>query len=175
MSNDNDVESKLLAAQARLAAKGKTTIKAEKIPKGVSPEKAPRGKRGPKEKKKPVERVAAPHMKKLLKAQELLPQIGTESESILSLIRAMNSSEVENLIEHMKFHLRASGLQRAVSVRDTNTLERGQRVRIISGNPKYVGMEATLDEVRKIRCFVTLPQARGRVYLLTTDVEVISK
>jgi len=49
----------------------------------------------------------------------------------------------------------------------------GDEVRILGGDPRYVGMTGTVSKAQRIRCYVTVGGVNKPIYLFTSDVQVL--
>jgi len=120
--------------------------------------------RAAKESKGPV------HMKKVEKAASRLPGLSQAAQILFTDITTnLSAEQVSAVALHLQHFNRSKATERAVS----QTLAVGSRVRIVTGDPRYIGREGTVETVRRIRCFVTLPDTQKPVYLFTSDVEVV--
>lgn len=154
----NDIDTRLHELQERLKKKnGNNPFHAKKPPA-----------------KKPRVAKACTHLNKLVKVKNKLPVLPPEVLATVNTLVNFDTNVIDNVIEHLKYSIKEKSFTNLLSTKDKINLNVGERVKIISGNPKYIGKIATLDEVRKIRCFVKLPEAKGRVYLLISDVEKLS-
>jgi hypothetical protein len=70
---------------------------------------------------------------------------------------------------HIQHFNRVKATERALDQR----VVQGTPVRIIGGDPKFMGMTGTVTKAQRIRCYVTVPGAKREVYLFTSDVEVL--
>jgi hypothetical protein len=110
------------------------------------------------------------HMKKIDNARSKLPQLSSYSQTVFDeLIVNLPAEQLTALALHLQHHNRLKATQRAVST----TIELGHEVKIIGGDPKFIGKVGTITEVRRIRCFVSVPGVKKPVYCFTSDVEVI--
>lgn len=112
------------------------------------------------------------HMKKVNRAAEKLPTINDEASRIFDEITTNCSAEqVAAIALHLQHFNRAKATERAL----TQKIEVGSRVRIVGGDPKFIGQEGTVSSVRRIRCFVDVSGAKKPVYLFTSDVQVVEE
>ncbi len=110
------------------------------------------------------------HMKKIDNARSKLPQLSGYSQTVFDeLIVNLPAEQLTALALHLQHYNRLKATQRAVST----TIELGHEVKIIGGDPKFLGKVGTIAEVRRIRCFVNVPGVKKPVYCFTSDVEVI--
>lgn len=110
------------------------------------------------------------HMKKLNRAASKLPSLGETAQSLFNEITANYSREqITAIAMHLQHFNRAKATERALNQKLTSGLE----VRIIGGDPKYVGQTGTISKAQRIRCYVTVPGFKRDVYCFTSDVEVV--
>ena len=111
------------------------------------------------------------HMKKVERAAGKLPVLNDQMQLTFNEVTTNFSAEqITALALHLQHFNRVKATERALSQK----LESGMQVRIIGGDPKYVGMTGTTSTIRRIRCFVEVPGVKKPVYLFTSDVEVIA-
>ena len=121
---------------------------------------------------KPARKPA--HMKKVEAAAARLPRLNSDAElSFNELIANHSAEQLSALALHLQHHNRVAATQRSVTVSDN--LHIGNTVRIIGGDPRYIGMTGTVDTVRRIRCFVNVPGVRKPVYCFVADVELAAE
>lgn len=201
ISNDTNLDTKLsaidkalAAAKARKAAKDgpsadSSPVKEPKVKKETQPDfaKAQRSEalkaareaaKAQREAERAVRRAnkdANPkgpvHMKKVAKAAEKLPPLGSESaERIFNEITVnFGAAVISALALHLQHFNRTKATERALGQK----VEAGARVNIVSGDPRYIGMTGTVDRAQRIRCYVNVPGVRKPVYLFTSDVAVL--
>jgi transcription antitermination factor NusG len=110
------------------------------------------------------------HMKKVERAAAKLPPLNDSAQLLFSeAVGNFSADQLTAIALHLQHHNRVMATQRAVSTK----LEVGMQVRIIGGDPKFVGLTGTVDEVRRIRCYVSVPGQKNRIYSFTSDVEVV--
>jgi len=114
--------------------------------------------------KKPV------HMKKIETAAAKLPAMQNEVQRLFDEATTNFSAEqTMALALHLQHFNRAKATERALGQR----VVAGAKVRIIGGDPRFVGKFGTVDRAQRIRCYVNVPGAKRPVYLFTSDVEVL--
>jgi hypothetical protein len=122
---------------------------------------------------KAAARTAPVHMTKVEKAANKLPNLATEAAEIFNEIVAhYNRDQITALALHLQHHNRVQSTLKATAV---DPMKTGQLVRIVGGDPKYIGMTGALEKVQRIRCYVNIPGVKRPVYQFTSDVEVISE
>lgn len=113
------------------------------------------------------------HMKKVENAAARLPSLGEVAQTTFEEItRTLNSEQRTALALHIQHFNR---VQSTINATKGVDLKVGQVVRIIGGDPKYIGMTGAIETLRRIRCFVTVPGAKKPVYVFTSEVEPVSE
>lgn len=108
------------------------------------------------------------HMKKVDKAAARLPALSSEAQTKLNELRAeLSNVDMTVLALHMQHHVRVAATSKAHGRKFTN----GQRVRIVGGDPRFIGQEGVIDQARNIRCFVNVEGVKKPVYVFTSDIE----
>jgi ATPase subunit of ABC transporter with duplicated ATPase domains len=108
------------------------------------------------------------HMKKVTKAAEKLPAMTSTTAALFGEATAnLSRDQVAALALHLQHYNRAAATMRAATAK----LENGDEVRIVGGDPRFIGMRGKVDRAQRIRCYVEVPGVRKPVYLFTSDVE----
>lgn len=112
----------------------------------------------------------AAHMKKVDRAAERLPSLASEQLNNLfnEVTTNFSAAQVAALALHLQHFNRVKATERALSQR----IETGSNVRIVGGDPKYIGKTGVVSKAQRIRCYVEVPGVRKPVYLFTSDVEL---
>lgn len=111
------------------------------------------------------------HMKKLDRAASKLPSLGDAAQSLFNEITTNYSRDQITAISlHLQHFNRVKATERALGQK----IVTGQEVRIIGGDPKFVGMTGTVSKAQRIRCYVSVPGFKRDVYCFTSDVEVVA-
>ena len=111
------------------------------------------------------------YMKKIERAAGKLPQLGMESQLTFNEVVANFSREqVTALALHLQHFNRVKATERALDQK----VVQGMDVRIVGGDPKFVGMTGSVIRSQRIRCYVAIPGVKREVYLFTSDVEAFS-
>ena len=119
-------------------------------------------------------KTAAPkgpvHMKKIAKAASKLPSITDAAQRLFDEITTnLSAEQVTSLALHLQHFNRAKATERALDQR----VEAGSNVRIVGGDPRFIGKLGTVDRAQRIRCYVNVPGYKRPVYLFTSDVELV--
>jgi len=195
----NAIDAAIAAAQARKNAKdaaaGKPAkVKGEKVAKEPKEPKRPRltdeektARQVAKDEERAARKVArdaaraekraekeanrkAPHMSKVEKARAKLPALTAEAEVMFQeIVTNAPAAQVAALALHLAYFNRVQATQRAL----TQKLTAGDSVRIVGGDPRFIGMTGTVNKVQRIRCYCDVPGMSKPIYLFTSDVEVI--
>ena len=75
-----------------------------------------------------------------------------------------------DLALHLQHFNRVKATERALGQR----VVQGTSVRIVAGDPRFIGLSGTVVKAQRIRCYVEVPGIKKPVYLFTSDVEVQS-
>lgn len=111
------------------------------------------------------------HMAKVTKAATKLPVLNDSATVMFNDITSNFGRDQINAISlHLAHFNRVKATERALNQK----LEAGMSVRIVSGDPKFVGMEGTVAKAQRIRAYVNVEGAKKPIYVFTSDVEVIS-
>jgi len=180
------IDKALAAAKARKAMKeasAPTSSETLSVPATVAktPKKVDDAERAEAKKLRDAEREArraakavAPkgpvHMKKIAKAAAKLPALASEMQRLFDEATTNFSAEqVTALALHLQHFNRTQATERALSQR----VEAGSNVRIVGGDPRFIGKLGTVDRAQRIRCYVNVPGFKRPVYLFTSDVELV--
>jgi len=111
------------------------------------------------------------HMKKIERAAGKLPEL-TEPVQLLFNEATTNFSagQLTALALHIQHFNRVKSTERALGQK----LKVGQHVRIIGGDPKFIGQVGTITKAQRIRCYVAVPGLKHEAYCFTSDVELIA-
>ena len=110
------------------------------------------------------------HMKKVERAASKLPALSTEAQSKLNELRLeLSNVELTALSAHILHHVRATATVAAAGKRPGV----GAKVKIVGGDPKFVGMVGTVVDSRPLRCFVEVQGAKKPVYLFNSEVSMV--
>ena len=111
------------------------------------------------------------HLSKVAKAAAKLPVLSENGQGHFKrAMKALTPVEITALAQHLLHALRERSTLAAANVK----LTEGQLVRIVSGDPRYIGQVAKMFKVQRIRCYVVVEGSEKPVYLFTSDVEPIS-
>lgn len=110
------------------------------------------------------------HMKKVEKAAEKLTALGQAAELLFSEATTnLTASELAALATHIQHFNRVKATERALD----QTIEAGQTVKIVGGDPRFIGKTGTVSKAQRIRCYVTVEGFKKDAYLFTSDVELV--
>ena len=118
------------------------------------------------EQKKPA------HMTKVEKARARLTEMDEDTSLMLDeLVSNMSLNQLDILNQHLALHVRAERTATAVD----QTLSVGQAVRIVGGDPRFIGSVGTVIKAQRIRCYVSIPGYDRDIYLFISDVEALAE
>jgi len=110
------------------------------------------------------------HMKKVETAGSKLPKLDDKSTLTFNEITTnYDAATIATLALHLQHFNRVMATKRAL----TQRVEVGQQVRIVGGDPKYIGKTATITIARRIRCWADVPGFAKPGYFFTSDVELV--
>ena len=110
------------------------------------------------------------HMKKVETAAAKLPALVEAAQILFTDITSnLSREQVTAIALHLQHFNRMKATERALDQRVVT----GSQVRIVGGDPRFVGSVGTVERAQRIRCYVTVPNAKKPVYLFTSDVEVL--
>jgi len=111
------------------------------------------------------------HMKKIDRAASKLPELNDQTQLLFNEATTnFSSGQLTALALHLQHFNRVKATERALSQK----VEVGSRVRIIGGDPKFIGMTGTVSKAQRIRCYVSVPGVKREVYCFTSDVELVA-
>lgn len=111
------------------------------------------------------------HMKKVEKAAARLPVLNA---SAVTTFNEITTNFGRDQVAALALHLQHFNRVKATELAAGRSYKQGQAVRITGGDPKYIGMQGTIDSARPLRCFVNVPGFRKPVYLFTSDIEPVT-
>jgi len=111
------------------------------------------------------------HMKKVEKAAARLPSLNDPARLTFNEVTTNFSRDQ---VAALALHLQHFNRVKATELAAGRSYKQGQPVRITGGDPKYIGMQGTIDSARPLRCFVNVPGFRKPVYLFTSDIEPVT-
>ena len=110
------------------------------------------------------------HMKKVETAGRKLPKLDNKATLVFNEITTnYDAATIASLALHLQHFNRVMATKRALSQR----VQVGQQVRIVGGDPKYIGKTATITIARRIRCWADVPGFNKPGYFFTSDVEIV--
>ena len=110
------------------------------------------------------------HMKKIASAANKLPTLTDTAQLLFNEATTNFSAEqLTALALHIQHFNRVKATERALNQR----VVQGTQVRIIGGDPKFIGMTGSVTKAQRIRCYVTVPGVKREVYCFTSDIEVL--
>lgn len=111
------------------------------------------------------------HMKKIERAASKLPELNEQMQLLFNEATTnLSASQITALSLHLQHFNRVKATERALGQK----AEVGQAVRIIGGDPKFIGLTGTVSKSQRIRCYVTIPGFKRDAYCFTSDVEVLA-
>lgn len=111
------------------------------------------------------------HMAKVARAASKLPQLSTDaSDAFAALTTKLATDQIAALALHLQHHNRVAATQNALTVRMTT----GTAVRIVGGDPRFIGKTGVVSKAQRIRCYVAIEGVAKPVYCFTSDVSTVA-
>lgn len=111
------------------------------------------------------------HMAKVARAASKLPQLSTDaSDAFATLTTKLATDQIAALALHLQHHNRVAATQNALTVRMTT----GTAVRIVGGDPRFIGKTGVVSKAQRIRCYVAIEGVAKPVYCFTSDVSTVA-
>jgi hypothetical protein len=111
------------------------------------------------------------HMAKVVRAASKLPQLSTDaSDAFAALTTKLATDQIAALALHLQHHNRVAATQNALAVRMTT----GTAVRIVGGDPRFIGKTGVVSKAQRIRCYVAVDGVAKPVYCFTSDVSTVA-
>lgn len=111
----------------------------------------------------------SPHMSKVDKAAAKLPVLSQESTDLFTEVTTnFSRDQIAALALHLQHFNRTKATEQALGQK----VKAGDTVKVIGGDPKYIGLTGTVAKSQRIRCYVTIAGFKKDVYLFTSEVEV---
>lgn len=112
-----------------------------------------------------------PHMGKVEKAGARLPELTPAAQELINEATAnFTATQLAAIALHIQHFNRTKATERALSGPE---LTEGTIVKIIAGDPKFIGMVGFLSKVQRIRCYVSVDGIDRDIYLFRSDVEAV--
>jgi flagellar biosynthesis GTPase FlhF len=108
-----------------------------------------------------------PHLAKVTKEAEKLPELDDTMQAIVDEVTEMSAPDMSAVIAHLVYKLR---LKQTIASNDI-THEVGDTVKITSGNADVLGLIGVVSEVHRIRALVQVPGIEKPIYTFTADLE----
>lgn len=112
------------------------------------------------------------HMKKVERALNKLPSLNESTQLIFNeSICNMSAQQLDAMAQHILHYNRSMA---TVSAMKSKMLQIGSTVRILGGDPKFVGMVGTVVKSRQLRAKVQVPGVDKLVYIFTGQAEPVT-
>lgn len=111
------------------------------------------------------------YMKKIDRAGSKLPSLTTAAQTLFNeVVINFSREQLTAIALHLQHFNRVKATERALDQK----VVQGMDVRIVGGDPKFVGMTGSVIRSQRIRCYVAIPGVKREVYLFTSDVEAFT-
>jgi len=112
------------------------------------------------------------HMTKVEKARARLTEMDENTlEMFNDISSVLTLNQLDILNQHLALHVRAKRTASAVD----QTLSVGQAVRVVGGDPRFIGSVGSVVKAQRIRCYVSIPGYDRDIYLFISDVEALAE
>ena len=151
------------------------STKASARPSSKSPKqnsKSPPAKAKRVKKERPVRSQPA-HMAKIEKILGSLPVLFGDAKTVYVAANQLSTADLNNLLAHISVAIRQRGvlaLAESTANGTTAALAVGDTVRVVSGQPRFVGQVGKVTKMQRIRCYVQLEGQDKPTYLFISDV-----
>ena len=109
------------------------------------------------------------HLKKVERARERLPKLDAKSELAFNeLTGSLSAFQLHVLSQHLQLHNRTMVTLRSTAGKPHAV---GATVRIVGGEPKFIGMIGKVVHSHKLRAKVDVPGQKKLVYIYSADAE----
>lgn len=109
---------------------------------------------------------AVPHISKVKKAAEQLPDLSDSGATACAeLLKRLSTEEINVLGQHLQHIYRARKTEEAIN----RELAVGQQVKLIGGPARFVGQQGTIISLNRIRCYVKVAGFEKPVYVFTSE------
>lgn len=113
------------------------------------------------------------HMKKVERVRSKLPSLGDVAARHFEVITSeLSVGQIDALAQHLSLQARAL---RTLAAGTSQPLPVGASVRIIGGDPKFIGSKGKIVHSHKLRATVHVDGVRRPVYIYTGEAEVVSE
>ena len=111
------------------------------------------------------------YMKKIDRAGSKLPSLTAAAQTLFTeVVINFSREQLTAIALHLQHFNRVKATERALDQK----VVQGMDVRIVGGDPKFVGMTGSVIRSQRIRCYVAIPGVKREVYLFTSDVEAFT-
>lgn len=112
------------------------------------------------------------HMGKVEKAAARLPQLTVEAQAAVEgIVTGFSAADAGAIAVHINHRCRALSTEKALG----GDIKVGDRVRITSGDTRFLNKEGAVQRSQRIRCYVEVPGVERPVYLFKSDVELVER
>lgn len=112
-----------------------------------------------------------PRIAKVDRAGKALSTMDEKTQQHFStMIEQLERPQLQILVQHLRHHVRKASTLSALDKR----LEEGTLVKIVHGDPRFIGMSGLVKRARRIRCYIQVAGINKPIYLFTSDVEPVN-
>lgn len=111
------------------------------------------------------------HMKKVERAKSRLPSLCSNGERILTTaLTDLNPVQLESLAQHLVVSARE---RRTLNAINASRIPVGSAVRIVGGDPKFIGSTGTIVSSHKLRLLVSVEGSNKPLYIYSGEAEPV--
>ena len=112
------------------------------------------------------------HMSKIAKAEAALPCLSDNARELYNeIIASLPADAISALALRLQHYNRVVATERALGTK----IESGSRIRVVGGDPRWIGTIGTVSRAQRIRCYVDVDNSSKELYLFTSDVELLEE
>lgn len=115
---------------------------------------------------------------KLEKARSLLTQLSPEAQAVYESVinnASLQNIDVTAISQHLSFYVRERATLAALNDKSNQVLKVGTQVRIVGGDPRFVGEVGELTKVARIRGFVKSASFDNPIYVMLSDIVTVEE
>lgn len=170
-SNDDDIETPFDSASDKPAKKQRMTDEERAAKQAAILAEREARKAAKAAIKAEKQQSTEPRLTKLDKAAEKLVELDDVTTDVFNtVVNALNTAQTIALITHLQHSVRVKS---TLAAAQTSSVEIGDTVEIVSGDPRWVGKTGKVTRSQRIRCYVEVEGSPKEIYLFKSDVKKV--